>query len=305
MPEGDEPPRLDADACVGCGLCVPACPAGAVTDVGPDAAAVVSAVAGSGPGDAVVRCHVAQQVAAPAHPAGVLVPCLAAIAPETLAAAAARLHSGSLTLERSTCEACPIASVQHVARVLRAGAGLAASVAPEVQVTDSLLERGRPSGPSRAAPRPLGRLRSRRSLFRPPSGESRPAPATPRALLLEAAPEAPLPRLEIRSGCTGCEACARVCPTAAVRWENVPGGSTAEFDPRACVDCGECARVCPEDVVEVTGRNSGPHDVVEVATLQRDRCSRCRAILAPGEEGLCSRCRGRRGMLDDVWAALA
>lgn len=300
VPSTDDPPRPDADACIGCALCVPACPVGAIIDVGPSAASVVEAAASAG-GSAVVRCRVAQQVAAPGYAASVLVPCLGALDPETVAAAAVRLEEGTVTLERAACEACPVAPVAAVARVLRAGATLAQAVAPGVTVADSLLVAG--DGPPAPAP---GRPRSRRSLFRPLKPAT-PAPVegtSPRTLLLAAAPDAPLPLLRVDDTCTGCGACSKVCPTGALIADVTTTGTTLVFDPRSCVDCGECARVCGVDAISVPGRSPGPHTEVVVARVSIDRCSRCQALLAPGEGGTCSRCRGRRGMLDDVWAAL-
>lgn len=280
---------------------MPACPVDAIDGVGPDPGTVVGRLAADAP-EAILRCRVAQQVGGAPHPASAVVPCLAAVDPETLAAAAARIDTGTLVLERAACEACPIAPLAEVARALRAAAALARAVAPGITVSDRLLTPDGDAGPTRGA----GRPRSRRSLFRPRvlTPEPDQAAATPRALLLAVCPDAPLPRMAVTTACTACGACSRVCPTGALRQVPSGGGVALVFDPHRCVDCGECGRVCAEDAIASVGRSPGPHVEVEVARVLRGRCTRCRAVLSPGESGTCARCRGRRGMLDDVWAAL-
>lgn len=44
--------------------------------------------------------------------------------------------------------------------------------------------------------------------------------------------------------CTGCGACAKVCPT----WAIAPGGK-ARIDALACLPCRECEAVCPEGAI--------------------------------------------------------
>ena len=64
--------------------------------------------------------------------------------------------------------------------------------------------------------------------------------------------------------CTGCGACAGVCPT---------GAQTAlpqrQFDNKKCVLCGECAKACPAGAIKITGREYTVDEVM--ATLRRDR----------------------------------
>ena len=46
--------------------------------------------------------------------------------------------------------------------------------------------------------------------------------------------------------CTGCTACERRCPTAAIH-----GVKKEKFyiDPALCIDCGACGVVCPDDAI--------------------------------------------------------
>lgn len=56
-------------------------------------------------------------------------------------------------------------------------------------------------------------------------------------------------RFEIDEGkCTGCTACAEVCPTDAISGEP---GETHVIDDQACIRCGMCRDVCRFDAVEV------------------------------------------------------
>jgi ferredoxin len=46
----------------------------------------------------------------------------------------------------------------------------------------------------------------------------------------------------ITDACTGCTACARQCPTAAIAGRPEVGH---RIDPAACIECGVCGMVCP------------------------------------------------------------
>ena len=51
---------------------------------------------------------------------------------------------------------------------------------------------------------------------------------------------------QIVSGCIGCGACKRICPTNAI------SGEMKELhiiNPVLCIDCGSCGRVCPKESV--------------------------------------------------------
>ena len=85
-------------------------------------------------------------------------------------------------------------------------------------------------------------------------------------------------------GCTGCESCARACPTDALGSEKEADSLALIFDPNLCTGCGLCARWCPEDVLEVR-RITDPGALSNGRTeLYRDsqvRCERCGVSFAP------------------------
>ncbi|QEN06518.1 4Fe-4S dicluster domain-containing protein [Oceanispirochaeta crateris] len=50
----------------------------------------------------------------------------------------------------------------------------------------------------------------------------------------------------IVSGCIGCGACKRICPTQAISGEMK---TIHIIDSKLCIDCGSCGRVCPKNAV--------------------------------------------------------
>ena len=46
----------------------------------------------------------------------------------------------------------------------------------------------------------------------------------------------------ILANCSGCGACARICPTEAIAGEKK---SLHVIDPRRCLECGACGKICP------------------------------------------------------------
>jgi len=68
--------------------------------------------------------------------------------------------------------------------------------------------------------------------------------------------------------CTACEACARSCPTGAIRTEaTAKDRKTLSLSYAACIQCRECVTGCPEEAVTVsTG--------VEVAAYTREQLAR-------------------------------
>jgi Ni,Fe-hydrogenase III small subunit/formate hydrogenlyase subunit 6/NADH:ubiquinone oxidoreductase subunit I len=70
------------------------------------------------------------------------------------------------------------------------------------------------------------------------------------------------------SRCTACEACARSCPTGAIRTQTLaPNRRTLSLSYASCIQCRECVAGCPEEAVSVsTG--------VEVAAYTREQLAR-------------------------------
>lgn len=334
-------PAVDAAACIGCGICVPACPTGATSGVG-IAPARIAAAALDAPDRLEVRCGAARAAAQLARPDAwaIDVFCLAAVDPETVAAVAARLEPGGvLTLVRSDCATCPARAGARVDETSARGTALAARIAPDrtvaVEVVGSSDEANAGTRhPAEARDRTrdaiapsrrdllsgFTRGRSRDAVAERPSAPIEDADPAPRqdsaavlpparTTLLAIAPRAPLSRPFAEPGCTACEACSTVCPTGALTWSVTLSDATLIVDEQACLACGECVRVCPEDVLALgctipspAGEAPGPSPAA-ITSVRVTRCESCGAELHPGEIGRCTRCASRRSLLDDVWSA--
>jgi len=62
--------------------------------------------------------------------------------------------------------------------------------------------------------------------------------------------------------CTGCGACADICPVDAVKMVD----DKPQVDPDWCIGCGVCALQCPADVISISRRleNQAPQDVTQL-----------------------------------------
>ncbi len=79
----------------------------------------------------------------------------------------------------------------------------------------------------------------------------------------------------ITEECSGCTACVKRCPEAAIR-----GARDARhvIDERLCIDCGACGPICPREAITDSAgrpvRRQKPKEI-PVATVDPDLCSGC------------------------------
>lgn len=87
----------------------------------------------------------------------------------------------------------------------------------------------------------------------------------------------PLLALTLNSGCTLCEACFRVCPTAAITITETPEDWALDFDQDRCVGCLACLDVCQPKVLDAHSHldpRPGQPPVRLIAQVKQ-RCRRC------------------------------
>lgn len=58
-------------------------------------------------------------------------------------------------------------------------------------------------------------------------------------------------QLELNSHCDGCEVCARVCPTGALRFSEDKDPISAMFNPQQCNGCRSCIDICRKDGLDI------------------------------------------------------
>ncbi len=84
--------------------------------------------------------------------------------------------------------------------------------------------------------------------------------------------------------CTGCEACARVCPTGALALQQEEGVVSLSFDPVLCTGCGQCGGSCPEQVMRidrVTDRQRLSGGKMSLYEDRNVRCEMCGDVIGP------------------------
>jgi len=267
----DERLGIDTDRCDACGLCAPACPQGAVLD----AFAPVTYRVGGEP-VAFAACERALPVIG--EPG--IMPCLHALGLRHLLALR-RDGVARLVFSRADCRSCPrgratpIDTHLDAARQILEGRGLA----PMLTVFLSPEHWSRAQGAAARQPKPG---LDRRAFFRQAIGSAvdqvvrrmegemaqrgippgRYFPTTAPGQVVPFAPTIDVER------CTGCDACARLCPEGAIRVD----ADTYRLDADACTGCRVCVDVCAQRAVTIEGLAVPTQTEV---SLHRRRCRAC------------------------------
>ncbi|MDR1733540.1 MAG: 4Fe-4S binding protein [Oscillospiraceae bacterium] len=80
----------------------------------------------------------------------------------------------------------------------------------------------------------------------------------------------------ISETCSGCTACARLCPVMAISGER---GRVHTINPKRCVECGVCARGCPKSAIR-DARGAIPPRIPRKEwpkpAIRTEDCSACR-----------------------------
>jgi len=79
----------------------------------------------------------------------------------------------------------------------------------------------------------------------------------------------------ISEACSGCTACARLCPVFAITGER---GQRHIVNEKRCVECGVCGRVCPRSAIfDGAGKTCAPVKRAEwpKSVINSEMCSAC------------------------------
>ena len=291
--DGVDALRFDTEACDGCAICVAACPRGAI--------AIERTAIAISPNDARIGFAACEQAAGRSKK-GVM-PCLHAIGLDELA----QLYSEGLRrlyLTYGNCVPCkPLLKTKMDATLDRLKRLLAdRDLEPLNVVTMGGMEWERALA-EHLAPSRRGLL----NLFRPSGIEqnSNRQQTVKAAGILRAGNSAePLnpfhPKID-PSACNGCNACARICPEAAIEVID-QGTGRASYSVRSslCSGCGLCTDVCDRGAVSVGRWQRGG---IAAIRLDSRQCSRCGNVFhypmghAPEQgsaQSLCRICAGTK-----------
>ncbi|MFN3928071.1 MAG: 4Fe-4S binding protein [Thermoflexus sp.] len=284
-------PELDKEACQTCGLCLVACPRGAIVNptwtpeqLEAEIQTLLDPRIGElSPRGIVFQCRREGGESIQAHPSWlkVAVPCAGTLPPTWLLAPLILGAGAVRVLPCSNGCTHPLegrleGTVRFCQRVL-AQVGVCED---RIRIGGDLLQ---------PPPEPIGRIEVS-GLFLPLEAArvfQMLAELCQHPGLTLTDPFAPLGQVCIDpASCTGCTQCAQACPTMAIRLEEETDRLHWTFDMGRCVGCGECLRACPESgrgairvirMVDLELLNGGRVKLHETEIL---RCVRCRQPIA-------------------------
>jgi ferredoxin len=325
------PPSLNEAACVRCRACLPACPTGAYRAIDQLATVLQAASDRPGAGLELLCSYHPEPASGPAH-LGVAVQvrgCLAGLGNGLLLALAV-LAPGAIVLRTEACADCPLTGLHGA--ILRHVEQARQLLHPWNQA--DLFSCTCNSPAETMVSRPLhqagARTYSRRNLFAPAADNEMPLPPWLAAALAEGDGSqrpanqrllvAALERLNQRwpqtppslaglglaslyvdeDACTACGTCARICPTAALQFEQKQNAFRLTVSAQQCIACELCARVCAPGAIKVETAPSYYYLFNELGPLVMaegvlDQCQKCGgSYAARPEQSLCTVCSIRR-----------
>jgi len=100
---------------------------------------------------------------------------------------------------------------------------------------------------------------------------------------------------EIKS-CRGCNICEQICPTKAIKWQNIDNKSTLIFNQQQCIACKKCL-ACPEKAIEflsVDRESYVKSSIKELITLKLNTCNECGdSFKTLEQEEVCEFCKAK------------
>ncbi len=84
-----------------------------------------------------------------------------------------------------------------------------------------------------------------------------------------------------RDRCVLCSSCARVCPTATIRYEEDARSARLLFLEANCIQCGACARICPTEAIRLSPRLAPSDERSVWREIQADPIALCPSCGAP------------------------